>query len=112
MLYQSFLNLFINAMQAMPDGGRIDVGVRTENGRVLVEIADEGQGVPQELLDKIWDPFFTTKDKGTGLGLGIVRNIIESHGGGVRIANREPRGARVTIELPAAGPVAAAANAA
>jgi signal transduction histidine kinase len=111
MLYQSFLNLFINAMQAMPDGGRIDVGVRTESGRVLVEIADEGQGVPQELLDKIWDPFFTTKDKGTGLGLGIVRNIIEAHGGGVRIANREPRGARVTIELPA-GPTAEAANAA
>ena len=101
MLYQSFLNLFINAMQAMPDGGRIEVGVRAENGRVLVEIEDEGQGVPQELLDKVWDPFFTTKDKGTGLGLGIVRNIIESHGGGVTIANRSPRGARVTIELPA-----------
>ena len=101
MLYQSFLNLFINAMQAMPDGGRIEVGVRAENGRVLVEIEDEGQGVPQELLDKVWDPFFTTKDKGTGLGLGIVRNIIESHGGGVTIANRAPRGARVTIELPA-----------
>jgi signal transduction histidine kinase len=100
MLYQSFLNLFINAMQAMPDGGRIDVGVCAENGRVRIEIEDEGQGVPQELLDKIWDPFFTTKDKGTGLGLGIVRNIIESHGGVVRISNRDPRGARVTIELP------------
>ena len=100
MLYQSFLNLFINAMQSMPDGGRIDVGVRAENGRVRIEIEDEGQGVPQELLDKIWDPFFTTKDKGTGLGLGIVRNIIESHGGVVRISNRDPRGARVTIELP------------
>ena len=71
---------------------------------------EEGQGVPQELMDKVWDPFFTTKDKGTGLGLGIVRNIIESHGGGVHIANREPRGARVTIELPAAGPTLALAS--
>jgi len=100
MLYQSFLNLFINAMQSMPDGGRIDVGVHAANGRAVIEIEDQGQGVPQDLLDKIWDPFFTTKDKGTGLGLGIVRNIIESHGGAVRIANRTPHGARVTVELP------------
>jgi signal transduction histidine kinase len=100
MLHQSFLNLFINAMQAMPEGGRIGVGIRVEGGSVRVEIEDSGQGIPLDLLDKIWDPFFTTKDKGTGLGLGIVKNIVEAHGGSIRIANRDPRGARVTIDLP------------
>jgi signal transduction histidine kinase len=107
LLHQSFLNIFINAMQAMPEGGRIRVAIRAEGARVVVDIDDEGQGVPTDLLDKIWDPFFTTKDKGSGLGLGIVKNIIESHGGAVRIANRAPQGARVTIELPIMPPESA-----
>jgi signal transduction histidine kinase len=100
LLHQSLLNLFINAMQAMPDGGRIGVSLRAEGGHARIEIEDAGQGIPADLLDKIWDPFFTTKDKGTGLGLGIVKNIVEAHGGSIRIANREPRGARVMIDLP------------
>jgi signal transduction histidine kinase len=100
MLHQSFLNLFINAMQAMPEGGHIRVGLHAEGGRVFIEIEDAGQGIPADLSEKIWDPFFTTKDKGTGLGLGIVKNIIEAHGGSIRIANRKPQGAHVTIELP------------
>ena len=100
MLHQSFLNLFINAMQAMPDGGRIGVVLRAEGGQVRVEIEDAGPGIPADLSDKIWDPFFTTKDKGTGLGLGIVKNIVEAHAGTIRIANREPQGARVIIDLP------------
>jgi len=61
---------------------------------------DEGQGIPPKNLEKIWDPFFTTKEMGTGLGLGIVKNIIESHGGSIQIVNRPVLGARVTIELP------------
>jgi signal transduction histidine kinase len=100
MLHQSFLNILINSMQAMPEGGRIGLSLRPEGGRVIIEIDDEGLGIPTDLLDKIWDPFFTTKDKGTGLGLGIVKNIIESHGGIIQINNRETKGARVTIELP------------
>jgi len=104
MLHQSFLNLFINAMQAMPDGGRIGVGLRTEGGQAQIEIEDAGLGIPPDLLDKIWDPFFTTKDKGSGLGLGIVKNIVEAHGGSIRIANRKPQGTRVTIELPVRKP--------
>jgi len=100
MLYQSFLNILINAMQAMPDGGRILVEISSNDRWVTVHFDDEGQGIPSENLDKIWDPFFTTKDQGTGLGLGIVKNIVESHGGGVQIVNRPVRGTRVTIELP------------
>ena len=100
MLYQSFLNILINAMQSMPDGGRILVEVSSSDHLVTVHFDDEGQGIPNENLEKIWDPFFTTKEMGTGLGLGIVKNIIESHGGSIQIVNRPVRGTRVTVELP------------
>lgn len=100
MLYQSFLNILLNAMQSMPDGGRILVEVSSNDHRVTVHFDDDGQGIPPENMNKIWDPFFTTKEQGTGLGLGIVKNIVESHGGSIQIANRPVRGARVTVELP------------
>jgi signal transduction histidine kinase len=100
MLYQSFLNILINAMQAMPAGGSILVEISSNDHRVTVHFDDEGQGIPPENLEKIWDPFFTTKEMGTGLGLGIVKNIVESHGGSIQIVNRPVRGARVTVELP------------
>jgi signal transduction histidine kinase len=100
MLYQSFLNVFINAMQAMPGGGNINVGIQADDSIVTIDIDDEGRGIDEEILEKIWDPFFTTKEMGTGLGLGIVKNIIESHGGSIQILNREEGGARVTVELP------------
>jgi len=100
MLYQSFLNIFINAMQAMLDGGTIEVVIRTNDKIVTVDFDDEGQGIADEIMEKIWDPFFTTKEMGTGLGLGIVKNIIESHGGSIQILNRARGGARVTVELP------------
>lgn len=104
MLYQVFLNLLINAMQAMPDGGEIAVGVvPSAEGGVTVTVKDKGEGVPEEILEKIWDPFFTTKETGTGLGLGIVKNIIEAHGGRIRIENRPIYGAQVSIDLPANG---------
>ena len=100
MLYQSFLNILLNAMQSMPDGGRIHVEVSSNDHRVTVHFDDDGQGIPPENMNKIWDPFFTTKEQGTGLGLGIVKNIIESHGGSIQIVNRPVIGARVTVELP------------
>ena len=100
MLYQSFLNILINAMQSTPDGGRIRVEISSNDRWLTVHFDDEGQGIPPENLDKIWDPFFTTKEQGTGLGLGIVKNVVESHGGSIQIVNRPVRGTRVTIELP------------
>ena len=100
MLYQAFLNIILNAMQAMPDGGEIYVEISSSTDTVTINFEDEGQGIPEDLIDKIWDPFFTTKEKGTGLGLGIVKNIIESHGGRVHIVNRTDCGARVTVEMP------------
>jgi len=100
MLYQAFLNILINAMEAMPEGGKIFIGVRFDDHIVSVLFKDQGEGIPEELLEKIWAPFYTTKEKGTGLGLGIVKNIIGSHGGRVRIRNRSRGGAQVTVELP------------
>lgn len=101
MLYQAFLNIFLNAMQAMPDGGKILVNILPVNGNMAIRIEDDGNGIDTEIMEKIWDPFFTTKEKGTGLGLGIVKNLIEAHGGNMNIENRTERGARVTIQLPA-----------
>lgn len=99
-LYQAFLNLLINGMQAMPQGGTIDVTIQTDAEALWVTIEDEGVGVPQSVMGKIWDPFFTTKEKGTGLGLGIVKKIIEAHDGQIWIDNRRPQGARVTVRFP------------
>ena len=100
MLYQAFLNILLNAMQAMPDGGIVQIAIDSADGMVRIQFDDEGEGVKQDIIDKIWDPFFTTKETGTGLGLGLVKNIVESHGGVVRIENRPVRGARITVELP------------
>ncbi len=100
MLYQAFLNILINAMQSMPDGGVIKVNITSGDGLVKVQFLDEGQGIAEEISAKIWDPFFTTKEKGTGLGLGIVKNIIEAHNGVIHIENRPNGGVAVTVELP------------
>ena len=102
MLYQAFLNILINGMQAMPQGGTLTVETSLVTSGIRIVFTDHGPGIAPELLKKIWDPFFTTKDKGTGLGLGIVKNIIEAHGGEIRIANSAlDDGTGVTIELPA-----------
>jgi two-component system sensor histidine kinase HydH len=100
MLYQAFLNLLINGMQAMPRGGTIEVTIETGDDNLWLYIEDEGDGVSSAVLEKIWDPFFTTKEKGTGLGLGIVKNIIEAHDGMIRIDNQREKGARVSIKFP------------
>jgi two-component system sensor histidine kinase HydH len=100
MLYQAFLNIFINAMQAMPEGGIIYVKVSAGENALTIMFEDEGEGIPEDIMEKIWDPFFTTKAKGTGLGLGIVRNIIESHEGSVSIGNKPDTGAIVKVILP------------
>ena len=103
MMYQVFLNILINAMQAMPGGGEIQVDIEADEDAVSIVFKDKGKGIPQEILTKIWDPFFTTKETGTGLGLGIVKNIIEAHNGSIHIENRPIYGTQVTIQLPVKG---------
>jgi len=101
LLYQAFLNLLINAMQAMPNGGLISISVTADWDYLWIVLDDEGTGISDDTLKKIWDPFYTSKEKGTGLGLSIVKNIIEVHNGTITIENRSVDGAQVRICLPA-----------
>jgi signal transduction histidine kinase len=103
LLYQAFLNILMNAMQAMPEGGSIFVEVSARGNALTTIFVDDGPGIPDETLKKIWEPFFTTKDKGSGLGLSIVKKIIEGHGGAVAIENGQEKGAQVTVSLPLNG---------
>ncbi|HID28546.1 MAG TPA: two-component sensor histidine kinase [Desulfobacterales bacterium] len=100
LLYQAFLNILINAMQAMPEGGAIYIELSARKHILTISFADEGGGIPDETLSNIWEPFFTTKDKGSGLGLPIVKKIIEGHGGIIEIESGRDKGAQVTITLP------------
>jgi signal transduction histidine kinase len=100
MLYRAFLNLFINGIQAMENGGRINVEVGEEKDHFVVGIEDTGSGISEENLKKIFDPFFSTKDKGSGLGISIVRNIVEGHKGSIWIESKDGAGTKVFMRLP------------
>lgn len=100
MLYQAFLNILINAFQALKENGWITIRIKQVSGNIVINFIDNGEGIPDAVLKKIWTPFFTTKDTGTGLGLGIVKNMIEAHRGTIAITNMEPAGANVEITLP------------
>jgi len=91
---QVFMNVLINAAQAMPDGGVVDVKMSKEGGMIATRVKDTGTGIPRENLEKIFDPFFTTKDTGTGLGLVIASNIMQANGGYIK-AESEPGGGSV-----------------
>ncbi len=101
-LQQVFLNLFLNARDAMETGGVLRVRTWTGEHGAAVEISDNGPGIPPEYLHRIYDPFFTTKSsrKGTGLGLSVTYGIIQEHGGSIRASNRAGGGACFLIELP------------
>ena len=107
---QVFLNLITNAAQALPEtGGEIKLTTRADQDGVAVEIADNGKGIPPEVLPKIFDPFFTTKEigKGTGLGLSISFKIVEQHGGRIEVQSEVGKGTRFTVWLPQKPPAEA-----
>jgi signal transduction histidine kinase len=101
-LQQVFLNLFLNARDAMAGGGTLEVRTWRDGAGVRVEVADSGKGIAPEHLHRIYDPFFTTKGahKGTGLGLSVTYGIIQEHGGSIEVINRPDGGARFRLELP------------
>lgn len=101
-LEQVFFNVLANARDAMVDGGRLEIRARRRDGKVEVTFADEGTGIPEEHLERILEPFFTTKPKGYGLGLAICRAIVWGLGGEMALRNRDAGGTQVTITLPAA----------
>ncbi|MBW2103391.1 MAG: response regulator [Deltaproteobacteria bacterium] len=101
-LNQVFMNLLVNAAQAMEDKGEIFISTRSDNGEVEIVIRDTGSGIPEEILPKIFDPFFTTKEvgKGTGLGLNVAYNIIKKHRGEIRVESTPGKGTAFTIRVP------------
>jgi len=101
-LQQVFLNLFLNARDAMPRGGWLTIATREEDSGAVIEVADTGSGIPPEQLSRIYDPFFTTKEigKGTGLGLSISYGIVQEHGGALNCESTVGQGTRFTLSLP------------
>jgi len=99
---QVFVNLLLNSVQAMEDGGLITIQSRFDRlqDRLKVVISDTGCGIPEESIPKIFEPFFSTKPKGTGLGLAVSYGIIRNHGGSIQVDSRLGRGSRFTLELP------------
>jgi two-component system NtrC family sensor kinase len=109
-LQQAVIALAGNAIDAMPDGGRLTLGARLQDGNLLVSISDTGVGIAPDHLTKIFDPFFTTKEvgRGTGLGLAVCYGIVTEHGGRLDVQSAVNVGTTFTISLPAA--IAAAKN--
>jgi two-component system NtrC family sensor kinase len=103
-LQQVFLNLFMNARDAMPSGGMLEVRTISHNGSVEVEVTDTGGGIPTEHLNRIFDPFFTTKamGRGTGLGLSVSYGIIKEHAGKVEVRSTPGKGTSFRLEFPVA----------
>jgi two-component system sensor histidine kinase HydH len=97
---QILLNLYLNSFQAMPDGGLLTTKVFSRNNHVVIVISDTGSGMSLETKKKIFNPYFTTKTTGTGLGMAIVQKIIEAHNGVISVSSEENQGTVVTIELP------------
>jgi PAS domain S-box-containing protein len=102
-LRQVFMNLTMNALQAIDGPGQVEISTRIHDGVVIASITDNGCGIPLALMDQIWDPFFTTTGVGQGLGLGlaVTYNIIKKHGGEISVESKQNKGTKFTVRLPA-----------
>jgi signal transduction histidine kinase len=99
-LKQVFLNLILNAVEAMPDGGRLAIDGFRSDDVVAIRFADTGRGISNENLDQLFEPFFSTKHTGSGLGLAVSHEIVGNHGGRLEADNRPGEGAVFTVTLP------------
>ena len=102
LLKQAMLNVIQNGAQAMPDGGTLDVSIDVERKTAVVRIADEGTGIPEEIREKIFDLYFTTKSEGSGIGLAMTYRILQLHHGGVEVQSRLDRGTEFRLLIPLA----------
>ena len=99
-LKQAFLNLTLNALQAMPGGGTLTITTQLRGNQAAILFADSGQGIPPADIERIFNPFFTTRQEGTGLGLAITHRIVQSHGGRIDVSSRPGEGTVFTLTLP------------
>lgn len=104
---QVLLNLALNAVQAMPQGGLLELQTRVRDGQVCLDLIDNGSGMESRTLDKMFQVFFSTKKNGSGLGLPTVRKIVEAHGGRITCQSEVGKGTQFTVSLPASETVAA-----
>ena len=102
-LRQLFLNLMLNGIEAMPNGGKLEVRADLEDRQATIEIEDSGEGIPQGIDDRIFEPFYTTKEGGTGLGLAICYSVANAHGGKVELRKTGPKGSCFAVSLPTHG---------
>ena len=100
LLHRALSNLVLNAMDAMPGGGTLTLRTRAADGRVAIEIADTGSGLTREECERIFTPYYTSKQHGTGLGLAIVQSVVSDHGGKIRVRSEPGSGTTFVIELP------------
>lgn len=106
-LKRVLINLITNAVEVAPAGSAIDIAARVESGEARITVRDRGPGLPDELIDRVFDPFVTTKATGTGLGLTIAHRLVEAHGGMIAVRNHADGGAEFEIRLPAVQPAGA-----
>jgi len=99
-LQQVFVNLITNAVQAMPEGGVLSVRTRKDGADVVIWVADTGAGIPEEAMPNLFQPFFTTKEKGIGLGLSVTRSLVEGHRGTINVESHVGQGTTFTVRLP------------
>jgi len=100
LLKQVLMNIIINAIQSMPDGGRVGIEMHRCDGSVVVDVSDSGVGIKHEHMERIFDPFFSTKDTGTGLGLAIASKIMQAHGGYIKVRSEEGKGSTFSLYFP------------
>ena len=97
---QVLVNVITNAVQAMPEGGKLAIAAGTKDNFLEVAVADTGCGIPEEVISKVFDPLFITRAKGIGLGLAVCKSIIERHGGRIEVESIPGKGTTFTIRLP------------
>jgi two-component system sensor histidine kinase HydH len=95
------INLFENAIDAMPLGGTLTIGSKQSEGDVEITVSDNGSGIPESVMKNLWKPLQTTKSKGMGLGLAICKRIMDAHGGAISVKSKTGEGTTVTLHLPA-----------
>jgi signal transduction histidine kinase len=100
LLHRALSNLVLNAMDAMPQGGTLTLRTHDSDDRVYVEVSDTGSGLTREECDRLFTPYYTSKEHGTGLGLAIVQSVVSDHGGTITVQSQPGKGTTFLVELP------------